>query len=79
VWAAAATYYYMLTGRYPKLDGKTDVWVAVLRNKAVPVRTYNPAVPEKLARVIDEALIDDPEIRIKSAAELKRKIEAALR
>ena len=34
-------------------------------------------IPVKLARVIDEALVDDPEIQIKSASGLKRLLKDA--
>lgn len=78
VWAAAASYYFMLTGVFPKdLSGK-DVFAAALSETAVPIRKRNAQIPRKLADVIDEALVDKPLIRIKSAAELKRMIEGAL-
>ncbi|MDP4088259.1 MAG: protein kinase [Bacillota bacterium] len=78
VWAAAASYYFMLTGVYPKdLSGK-DIFAAALANSAVPVRSRNSHIPRRLAAVIDAALIDKPAIQIKTAAELKKMIEAAL-
>jgi serine/threonine protein kinase len=78
VWAAAASYYYMLTGAFPKdLSGK-DVFAAALSGSAVPIRKRNAAIPRRLAAVIDEALVDKPAIPVKSAAELKRLILGAL-
>ncbi|MFO0926101.1 MAG: serine/threonine-protein kinase [Gemmataceae bacterium] len=79
VWAAAATFYYLLTGRTPREFPKgQDPWQIVLREPAVPIRQRLPAIPERLAAVIDEALIDQPEIRIQTVADLRRALEAAL-
>ena len=79
VRTAAACYYYMLTGFPPKdFSGKRD-WVdAVISESAIPIQKRNPLIPKKLAEVIDTALIDKPKIIIKSALELKTKIEEAL-
>jgi serine/threonine-protein kinase len=66
-WAAAASYYNMLTGLYPKnIRGQSsaDFIRIVLEEDPVPVRRRNPAIPEKLARVIDAALIDNPKIGV---------------
>jgi len=79
VWAAAASYYYMLTGSFVKdfASGK-DVIAVALTSNAVPIRKRNSSIPRKLAAVIDEALKEKPNIGVKSAAELKRLIEGAL-
>jgi serine/threonine-protein kinase len=79
VWAAAATYYYVLTGKFTKdyIRGR-DAYSIALTEEAVPIRKRNKSIPSKLADVIDAALIERPEIGIKSAAELKKKIEGAL-
>ena len=74
VWAMAASLYYMLTLQPPRDFGKgRDPWQVVLQTKAVPIRQRAPEVPTRLATVIDEALIDDPEIRFKTAAEFRRR------
>lgn len=79
VWAAAATFYYLLTGRTPRDFPKgQDPWQIVLRHPAVPIRQRLPAIPERLAAVIDEALIDQPEIRFQTAGDLRRALEAVL-
>lgn len=79
VWAAAATFYYLLTGRTPRDFPKgQDPWRIVLQNAPVPIRQRLPSIPERLAAVIDEALIDQPEIRFQSAADLRRALEAVL-
>lgn len=79
VWAAAASLYCMLTGCVPRefVQGR-DVWQTVLQSKPVPIRRRTSAVPARLAAVIDEALIDNPDIRIKSAGQLKGMLKGAL-
>ncbi len=73
VWAAAAALYFLLTGHYPRdfTPGK-DVWQVVLQTDAVPIRKRNAAIPRRLAEVIDAALVDNPEIQVKTATELRR-------
>ncbi len=79
VWAAAASYYFMLTGKYPKefTRGK-DVIATALNNPAVPILKRNPNLPKNLAAVIDQALLEKPDIGVKSAAQLKKMIEDVL-
>ena len=80
VWAAAASLYYMLTGKLPRdFKAEDDPWVTVLHCPPVPIRQRDPKIPAKLARVIDNALVDDPEIKIKSAMELKTELEKAVK
>jgi serine/threonine protein kinase len=59
VWAAAACYYYMLTGVYPKnfRGGKAPLHV-VLNDPAVPIREHNKNIPKKVADIIDAVLIE---------------------
>ena len=79
VWATAASLYNMLTGTCPRDFQKgMDQWQVVLQTKAVPIRQRDPTIPPGLASVIDHALIDEPEIRIKSAAELNRALKGAM-
>jgi serine/threonine-protein kinase len=66
-WAAVASYYHMLTGLFPKdLQGRssTQLIQEILTKNAIPIRRRNSAIPEKLAGIIDTALIDKPEIGI---------------
>ena len=72
VWAAAACLYYMLTGAYPREFTSDDPWLDVLQNDPVPILQRNPNIPQKLAKVIDLALIEKPEIYFKSATEFKQ-------
>ncbi len=79
VWAAAASLYNMLTGNVPKeFPPGVDVFLSALKEQAVPIRKRNPKIPLKLAAVIDEALIDNPEIKVKTAREFKQKLEKAI-
>jgi len=79
VWAAAATLYCMLTGSPPRtFPPGEDPFVVVLETRPVPIRERERSVPRKIANVIDEALQDDPEIEIATAAELKRLLQEAL-
>ncbi|MEG4580276.1 protein kinase [Microcoleus sp. MON1_C5] len=72
VWAAAACLYVMITRYSPRNLQGQDPFLAVLQNDAVPVRDRTSAIPQPLATVIDRALIDNPDIYYKSAAEFKQ-------
>ena len=78
VWAVAASYYYMLTGEYPKDFVNKDQVLAALDNAAIPIQKRDPKIPQRIAQIIDQALIDNPVIGIQSASDLKLRIERAL-
>jgi len=79
VWATAASLYYMLTGAVPRDFGEgRDPWQVVLQTGAVPIRRRDPSLPTKLAEVIDQALIDNPGIPFKTAADFQRALESVL-
>ena len=79
VWAAAASYYNMLTGQFPKNFRRgVNPWQIIVSENAVPIRQRSPQIPERLAKVIDQALIERPEIGCRSAAELRKNIIASL-
>lgn len=80
IWAMAASLYFMLTGAFPRdFPRGKDPWQIVLQTDPVPIRKRNPAIPKKLAEVIDHALVDRPQIQFKTAADLKRALGGALR
>lgn len=70
VWASAACLYNMLTGDFPR-DFVGEPWNCVLRNDPVPIRQRNSSIPEKLAEVIDLALVEKPKIYFQTADEFK--------
>ena len=72
VWAAAASLYYILTGYLPRDFTRNDIFLAVLRNKPVPIRQRDANIPKQLAKVIDLALVEEPEIYFKSAIAFKQ-------
>jgi pSer/pThr/pTyr-binding forkhead associated (FHA) protein len=79
VWATAACLYNMLTGCFPRnFPRGNDVWQTVLESDPVPIRRRDSGVPSRLAEVIDKALIDRPAIQFKTAADLKKALQAAL-
>ena len=62
----------MITGYSRRILQGQDPFLAVLQNDAVPVDDRTSAIPKQLATVIDRALIDNPDISYKSAAEFKQ-------
>ena len=50
----------------------------VLRTQRKPIREWNPGVPARLAELLDEALIDNPHLRFKTAAEFRQALQQAL-
>ncbi|OQW92978.1 MAG: serine/threonine protein kinase [Beggiatoa sp. IS2] len=79
IWALVATFYYMVTGTYPReFPRDKDPWIVVLKEMPIPIRQRNPTVPKPLAEVIDTALQDNPDIPFKEALELKQAIEKVL-
>jgi len=72
VWAAAATFYRMVTGKHPRKYTKgSDPWLTTLKSAVVPIRDHETSIPHRLAQVIDQALVDKPDIHYKSAVEFK--------
>jgi serine/threonine-protein kinase len=79
VWALAASLYAMLTDHVPRdFPDDKDPWLVVLESDPVPIRQRNPSIPPRLAAVIDRALVEEPEIPFKTAAEFKLALEDAL-
>jgi len=72
VWSMAACLYFMLTVEVPRdFSGAADGFAVVRDRVPIPILERNRDVPEQLARVIDEALVDTPNARFQSAAALK--------
>lgn len=64
-YAAAATLYQLLTGRflYDGAPSPIDLMMKILKEQPVPVRTRCPKLPPGLAAAIDRALARNPEDR----------------
>ena len=77
VWAAAATLYYALTGSLTRdFPPDRDPYRMVSMTQPVPIAARGVKVPDRLARVVDEALRDRPEIRYQTSAEFRAALEA---
>ncbi|HKI33443.1 MAG TPA: protein kinase [Gemmataceae bacterium] len=78
VWAAAASYYFLLTAQPPRefRPGQSQLRV-VLETDPLPIARRCPTIPKRLAEVIDLALVDRPAIIVKTPAALKQLIEKA--
>jgi eukaryotic-like serine/threonine-protein kinase len=87
LYAAAASLYWMLTGAFvhdfKALDRRgelKDPYLIILEDPIIPLRdrTRNPSVPEPVARVVESALVREPEDRPESASELARALRKAM-
>jgi serine/threonine-protein kinase len=73
-YAAAATLYNLLTGRYvfDFPEDRIERLLLILQADPVPIRRHRPDVPEGLAAVIHRALTRDPAARFADAAQMRR-------
>ena len=79
VWAAAASYYYMVTGQFPRNFRRGEnFWLTIITRDAVPIRDRDASVPRGIAEVVDRALTERPRIGYSTAAEFRRDLVAAL-
>ncbi len=80
VWAAAACFYYALTGRPPRdLVLDRDPWLQVWTTTAMPIAERGISLPAALSRLIDESLVDRPEIRFSTVADFANALTSACR
>lgn len=78
VWSMGATFYNMLTGKFPRdFPRGRDPIEILLHDSAVPIRRRDPRIPTKVAEVIDRALADKTSDRYPTAAEFKDALETA--
>jgi serine/threonine protein kinase len=77
IWTAAACLYTMLTGKLPRNVAGVDPFLAILSTNAIPIRNRDASIPQPLAEVIDLALVDNPEIHFKNAADFKQALQSA--
>lgn len=70
IYSAAATLFYLMTGRYPYLGfdpGHADSYQIILQHPPVPLRAFRPDAPEGFERVLLKAMQKRPKERFKSA------------
>jgi serine/threonine-protein kinase len=80
VWSMAATFYQILTGKYPlDFPKNRDPMEVILRDEAIPIRKRDPSIPKPLAEVIDRALLSNTTKRYQDASEMRRALQQALR
>jgi serine/threonine protein kinase len=78
VWSMAATFYFLLTGQYPRDFEGRDPLAVILRGGVVPLRKRDASLPEDLAAVIDRALDDEPSRRFPTAREFASALRRTL-
>jgi serine/threonine protein kinase len=79
VWSAAATFYHMVTGAFPReLEDGVDPIAWVLRAPIVPLAQRAPELPPAIVALVDRALDPDPERRPADAGAFLRALEDTL-
>ncbi len=79
VWAAAATFYYMLTAKAPRDFSRPEQVMKIFNEPPVPVRERNPYISSGLASVIDQALDDREALRFKTADQFRFALRDVIR
>jgi serine/threonine-protein kinase len=76
-YSAAATIYYMLTGRtvFDPIGEYMSVMLQVLEGKVVPIEERRPGIPAEVARVIHRALKPIPDERYADVHEFARALK----
>src|SRR5262249_46808698 len=79
VWSLGATLYFTLTRRYARdFTPNVDPLQVILRGGVVPVRRREPAIPERVAAVVDRAISDDVKERYQDAGEFREALAEVL-
>lgn len=80
VWAAAATFYSMLTGCTARdFNNDEDPLLQILQHPVVPIRHRDSAIPAGVAAVLDRALEEDAHRRFQSCGEFRAALDGAIR
>ncbi len=76
IYSLGCSFYFLLTGR-PPFPGKSvaEKLAGHRQEKAPLVHALNPAVPERLARIVQKMMAKHPENRFQTAAELSHYLE----
>jgi len=76
VWAIAACLYYMITGTYPRdFSSNKDPYLILLQTDPISISERAPTLPQPLANLIDQALVDNPKIIFKTAIAFKQALK----
>ena len=79
VWSMGVLLHYALTRKMPfNAETAPAVLARVLTERAKPIRTISPSVPDALAAVVDRALQHDPLLRFADMREMALAFESAL-
>lgn len=79
VWAIGATYYYILTGRLPRVKQPAEDTInMILYGESVPIRQRDRHIPPSVAAVIDRALTHKETERYQDAGQMYRALALAL-
>lgn len=79
LWQLAATFYFALSGQYPRDFGTRDPIAAVLHDEPIPLQAREPSVPQPIARVIDRSLRKALADRYRTALEFREALDGAVR
>jgi len=79
VWAMGATFYNLLTKRFPRLFTKdADYLSCILNNPTIPIEKVDRTIPPAVAKVISVSLDDDIKKRYQNAREFRQALERVL-
>lgn len=73
LYSLAVTIYHFLSGHIPyEIDEPRDAIWAILDQPPIPIRQFNPDLPEMLEQLLAYALAKEPDQRFQTAEEMKQ-------
>lgn len=80
LYSLAVTIYSFLAGQIPyEIDEPRDAMWAILDQPPIPIRHFNPDLPEVLEQVLAYAMGKEPDQRFQSAEEMKHAFQHAIK
>jgi serine/threonine protein kinase len=80
VWSIGASFYYMLTGQFPRpIQPGQDPVKTILNDSTIPLLEADPRLPPSLAAIIDRSLAFDPANRYQTAGDMLEKLTKVLK